>query len=66
MGQNASVKYMDRLERIALNALPAALTADMWSHNYLSMLNEVQAVSSLKHPWGLYGNSGENSTTYGR
>ena len=65
MGQNASVKYMDRLERIALNALPAALTADMWSHNYLSMLNEVQAISSHKHPWGLYGISGENSTTYG-
>ena len=37
MGQrDADVRYIDRLERVALNALPAALTADMWSHNYLS------------------------------
>ena len=34
MGQrNADVMYIDRLERIALNALPAALTADMVSGN---------------------------------
>ena len=65
MGQNASVKHIDHLERIALNALPAALTADMWSHNYLSMINEVQAISSAKHPWGEYGETGTNCTTYG-
>ena len=45
----------------ALNALPAALTADMWSHNYLSMINEVQAVRSPVRTWG----DGENATTYG-
>lgn len=61
MGQNASVQIVDRLERIALNALPAALTADMWSHNYLSMINEVQAVRSQPRVWG----DGENATTYG-
>eukprot|EP01052_Picozoa_sp_SAG31_P072348 SAG31_NODE_31318_length_369_cov_1.148148_1_plen_41_part_10 len=32
--RNASVEVIDRMERIAVNALPAALTADMWSHNY--------------------------------
>ena len=62
MGQrDANVRYIDRLERIALNALPAALTADMWSHNYLSMINEVQAVKSEPRVWG----DGENATTYG-
>ena len=29
MGQNGSVSRIDRLERIALNSLPAALTADV-------------------------------------
>ena len=34
IGQRADqVAVIDRLERVALNALPAALTADMWSHN---------------------------------
>ena len=84
MGQNGSVSRVDRLERIALNSLPAALTADvsaatpflalfclrsqprccrsqMWAHNYLSMINEVQAEQSPRHPWG----DGENATTYG-
>ena len=62
MGQrDADVRYIDRLEKIALNALPAALTADMWSHNYLSMINEVQAVKSQPRVWG----DGENATTYG-
>jgi hypothetical protein len=65
MGQNGVVKFMDRLERIAFNALPAALTADMWSHVYLSMINEVQAAMATKYQWGLYGTTGQNATTYG-
>jgi hypothetical protein len=66
MAQNGSVSFADRVERIAVNALPAALTADMWSHNYLSMINEVQATTSpIPNPWGLYGISGQNATTYG-
>merc|ERR1719329_231182 len=66
MAQNGSVSFADRVERIAFNALPAALTADMWSHNYLSMINEVQAITSpIPNPWGLYGKTGQNATTYG-
>ena len=42
------------------------MAADMWSHNYLSMINEVQATTSpIPNPWGLYGNTGQNATTYG-
>jgi hypothetical protein len=34
---------MDRVERLAFNALPAALTADMWSHVYVQQANSVFA-----------------------
>ena len=34
---------MDRVERLAFNALPAALTADMWSHVYVQQANSVYA-----------------------
>lgn len=40
----------DRLERIAFNALPAALTDDMWAHQYNQQANQVEC--SLHHePW---------------
>ena len=35
--------YMDRVERLAFNALPAALTADMWTHVYVQQANSVFA-----------------------
>ena len=34
---------MDRVERLAFNALPAALTADMWTHVYVQQANSVFA-----------------------
>ena len=57
----ADVSFLDRLERVALNALPAALTAEMWSHNYLSTINEVTASRS---PERIFGDN-ENATIYG-
>jgi hypothetical protein len=36
----------DRWERIALNALPAAFTPDMWAHQYDQQVNQVQCVLS--------------------
>ena len=35
------VQLADRLERIAYNALPATLSADMWSHQYDQQANQV-------------------------
>ncbi len=35
------VALADRLERIAYNALPATLSADMWSHQYDQQANQV-------------------------
>ena len=33
------LELMDRIERLAFNALPAALTADMWTHVYVQQAN---------------------------
>ncbi|KAF9075009.1 hypothetical protein BDP27DRAFT_1359207 [Rhodocollybia butyracea] len=36
-------KYVDRVERIAYNALPAELTGDFWSRQYLQQQNQIAA-----------------------
>ena len=36
-----SVALADRLERIAFNAMPATMAADMWSHQYDQQANQV-------------------------
>ena len=40
----------DRIEKIAYNALPATLTADMWAHQYDQQSNQVQCSLNTK-PW---------------
>eukprot|EP00854_Cymbomonas_tetramitiformis_P005362 gene5362-6506_t len=42
------VALLDRAERLAFNGLPAALTADMWTHVYVQQANSVFAGRS--HP----------------
>lgn len=56
-----NISYIDRMERVAFNALPAALTEDMWGHNYLSTPNEITAERSPKKAFG----DNENATIYG-
>lgn len=34
-------KWAERLEVLAFNALPATLTEDMWTHQYVQMVNQV-------------------------
>ncbi|MBL8142046.1 MAG: glycoside hydrolase family 127 protein, partial [Acidobacteria bacterium] len=34
--------FADRLERLAFNALPATFAPDMWSHQYVQQVNQVQ------------------------
>ncbi len=40
---DAHAGLMDRVERLAFNAMPAALTADMWTHVYVQQANSVFA-----------------------
>ncbi len=38
------VKYSDRLEKVAFNALPAAITPDFWGHQYDEQSNQIACV----------------------
>jgi uncharacterized protein len=43
--------FADRLERVAFNALPAAISPDMWSHQYDQQVNQVQCTINPEHGW---------------
>lgn len=34
-------KWADRLEKLAFNALPATISEDMWTHQYVQMANQI-------------------------
>ena len=38
-------KWMERVEKIAFNALPATLSDDMWSHQYDQMVNQIACIA---------------------
>lgn len=44
-------KWCDRLEELAYNSLPAAISPDMWSHQYDQMVNQVAAFPMSKQPF---------------
>lgn len=44
------VRFADRLERIAFNALPAQFSADMWPHQYDQQANQVICAVG-DYPW---------------
>ncbi|KAI0028293.1 hypothetical protein K488DRAFT_58962 [Vararia minispora EC-137] len=48
-------KYADRVERIAYNALPATLTGNMWSRQYLQQQNQIAAQNMNPNPFPLDG-----------
>ncbi len=45
------VKYSDRLEKIAFNALPGAFTRDMWTHQYDQQTNQIESSINSNMPW---------------
>lgn len=51
----------DRLEKLAFNALPGAITDDMWAHQYDQQPNQVEC-SLHKEPWTT---NGPESNLYG-
>ena len=39
---SGNTAWMDQLERLAFNALPATISSDMWVHQYTQMSNQVE------------------------
>jgi len=55
-------KFADRVERITYNALPATLTGDMWSRQYLQQQNQIAAQTMSPNP---FKNDGPYSNVFG-
>ena len=47
--------FADRLERLAYNALPAAISPDMWSHQYDQQVNQAQCTVNPGAGWSTNG-----------
>jgi hypothetical protein len=56
------VRWGDRLEKIAFNALPATFSPDMWSHQYDQQVNQV-ACARAERP--LFGTNGGDAHLFG-
>ncbi|KAJ6506082.1 hypothetical protein DFH09DRAFT_1251810 [Mycena vulgaris] len=59
LGDNA---YADKIERLAFNALPGTLSANMWEHQYLQQTNQIQAAYMDPSP---FATDGPDSNTFG-
>lgn len=57
------VKWAERLERCAYNALPAAISDDMWSHQYDQMSNQISCESFEGTP--IFRTNGRDSHVFG-
>ncbi|KAF9444894.1 hypothetical protein P691DRAFT_735811 [Macrolepiota fuliginosa MF-IS2] len=55
-------KFADRVERITYNALPATLTGNMWSRQYLQQQNQVASKNMNPNP---FPNDGAYSNVFG-
>lgn len=48
--------WLDILERLAFNALPAAMSPDMWTHQYDQQVNQIGCVREEKTIWSTNAN----------
>jgi hypothetical protein len=56
------VELIDRMEQICFNALPAHFLPDMWAHQYVQQVNQVQA-KNVAQP--IYTTNGVDANIYG-
>ena len=59
-----SATWGDYLERLAFNALPAACSADMWSHQYDQQTNQIRC-ARLPEDHVVFGTNGPESHLFG-
>ncbi|MGL5955533.1 MAG: beta-L-arabinofuranosidase domain-containing protein [Brevinema sp.] len=43
--------WVDRLEQVCFNALPATFTGDMWAHQYDQQVNQIECSEKREWPW---------------
>lgn len=55
--------WLDLLERLAFNSLPATISADMWSHQYDQQLNQVSC--SVQQGKAVFGTNGTQANLFG-
>lgn len=56
-------KWLDRLEVIAFNALPAALSDDTWAHQYDQLSNQISCERFSGNP--VFGTNAKDSNVFG-
>lgn len=62
IGVSGEPHYGDLLEKIAFNALPAAISPDMWSHQYDQQVNQINCMETL---WPVFNTNGGDSNLFG-
>ncbi|KAL0071101.1 hypothetical protein AAF712_001659 [Marasmius tenuissimus] len=56
------IKFADQVERMAYNALPATITANMWGRQYLQQQNQIAAKNMTPNP---FPEDGPDSNIFG-
>ncbi len=56
-------KWAERLEVLAFNALPATISDDMWTHQYVQMSNQIACIRFPGKP--IFGTNGRESHLFG-
>lgn len=59
---SGDLTYADLLERLAFNALPATISADMWTHQYLQQVNQIRCVVT---DYPVYTSNRGDANTFG-
>lgn len=59
MAVTGDARWGDRLEKLGFNALPAAISPDMWTHQYDQLVNQVQCSVIPKDKVHFTNNTGE-------
>ena len=61
---SGSPEWADRLELLAFNLLPATMSPDMWSHQYVQMTNQAEC-TPLPEDAVVFRTNGKDSHTFG-
>lgn len=64
LAMTGDVSWGDRLERLAFNALPAAISTDMWTHQYDQQINQI-ACAPEGNGSVIFGTNGPEANTFG-